>query len=58
MDKKSKIFFFILLSAMTIATVLSYYRYVIRHDYRVEGEPAMEEDMGTQSESGVPSLNE
>lgn len=58
MNLPSKLFFFILLVATGVAAALSYYRYIILHEYRVEGEPTIEEEVGVQSvDVAPPSTN-
>jgi len=51
MSLPSKIFFLILLIAMGVATALSYYRYVVRQDFLVEGEAPLEEVLPAEGES-------
>jgi len=55
MNLPSKIFFLILFIAMGIAMALSYYRYIVRHDFLVEDEAPPEEILPAESEV-VPFL--
>ncbi|HBV01090.1 MAG TPA: hypothetical protein DEF00_01695 [Candidatus Taylorbacteria bacterium] len=57
MNLQSKLFLLVLLYAMAVATALSYYRYVVHHDYLIEGDPAMEEGAGAQGDSGGVTLS-
>lgn len=54
MDRKSKIFFWILVVALTIASALSYQRYIIVGDYHTEGDAPPEEEVDAQREVAIP----
>ena len=54
MSLPSRIFFCIFLLALGTATALSYYRYMVLHDYLVEGEAPSEEEVDEQRAVIIP----